>query len=199
MDTPAGENLEFSIVNPHFPNSAMTHFQVMTHTSSIIDGNSGWTNTLAQYIEGYFIPGGILYDSSNFSSTYPPGTYRYYSNVGPPLLAYITEVMAGAEQNFNEYCHAHIFDPLGMNNTSYDAVNNMSTHYEWNGNNYVPFNFGGGLTGGYPSGALKTSVIELSKFLGMYMQEGTYNDSTILQPETIELILTPTYFITSDN
>ncbi len=197
LDDPAGDNLDFPIINPHFPASDMTHFQVMTHTSSIEEGgNSGAPVSLAQFIEGFFIPGGAYYYPSNFSSISPPGTHRYYSNVGPPLLAYITQVMAG--QNFNEYCIENIFHPLGMNNTSYGAVNNMSTHYIWNGNNYEAINFSGGLHSTYPSSGLKTSAIELSRFLGMYMQGGTYNDSTILQPETIELILTPTSFVTSD-
>lgn len=193
LEDSAGMNLEFPIFNPHFSEDTITHYQVMTHTSTILDG-SGWANTLAQYIQGYFIPGGSLWSPSNFSAVHSPGDdWFYYSNVGSCLLAYITEVMAS--QDYNYYCLDSIFQPLGMYSTSYDLADinasNMVTHYSWNGS-YQSVNWGPGHTGGYPAGGLITTAIDLAKFLGMYMKGGNFNGNTILQPETIELITTPT-------
>ncbi len=198
LDDYVGDSLDFPVVNPEYPGSAITFYQLMTHTSSIRDNPETmyqpWTGGVGGHMEEYFSPEGSNYDPANFY-TYAPGTQWNYSNMGNWLLGYLVEVIA--DQDYGNYCQEHIIEPLGIINGSIYEANlnpeNLVTHYSYNGG-YVPAT----TPDGGPA-SMKISAIELAKFLGMYMQEGTYNDSTILQPETIELILTPTSFIGFDN
>ncbi|MBP2620148.1 serine hydrolase [Streptococcus panodentis] len=47
---------------------------------------------------------------------FEPGTTTAYSNYGAGLASYIVERLSG--QNFADYAHEHIFQPLGMDKTS---------------------------------------------------------------------------------
>ncbi len=191
LDDYVGNYLTFPVINPYYPDSAITFRQLMTHTSSVKDNYSGeWP--FNQFMPGYFTPGGTYYYPTNFYNT-APGTQWNYTNVGNSLLGYLTQEMA--EQDYSEYCEEHIFQPLGINNGSYYLANlnpaNLVTQYIYSGGTYNPVNTPDGGGPIYPAAVLKISAIELSKFLSMYIQQGTFNDSTILSPETIELITTP--------
>ncbi len=184
--------LSFPVFNPYYPDIPITFFQLMTHTSSISSNYIGGI-PIGQFMPGFFTPGGPYYSTANFLGT-APGTLWSYSNVGNALLGYLTQVMA--DQDFGEYCTEHIFQPLGINEGSYYLADidpeHLVTQYIYSGGTYYPTTTPDGGGSIYPAGGLKMSAIELSKFLGMYMQQGTFNGSTILSPETVELITTPT-------
>ena len=42
----------------------------------------------------------------------------HYSNIGYGLLGYLVEIIS--EQPFEDYCQDHIFDPLEMDDTSFN-------------------------------------------------------------------------------
>jgi len=196
----ASEVLDFNVINPYCPDSSITYYQLMIHTSSVKDNwdmidlanNNG--ASLAQFMTGYFMEGGDYYSTGNFYN-YCPGTQWNYSNVGNSFLGYLTEVMV-ANQVFDEYVRQNVFQPIGINNASYFIENinadHLVTQYIISGGTPYAVTTPNSHGGIYPAAALKISAIELAKFLGMYMQQGTFNDSTILNPETIELITTPT-------
>ncbi|EGC26659.1 beta-lactamase [Streptococcus sanguinis SK678] len=50
------------------------------------------------------------------AQTYEPGTVTSYSNYSTALAGYIVERISG--QDFADYVHEHIFQPLGMNHTA---------------------------------------------------------------------------------
>ena len=50
---------------------------------------------------------------------FSPGSTVAYSNYGAGLAAYVTEQISG--ENYADYVHAHIFAPLGMENTAIRA------------------------------------------------------------------------------
>lgn len=191
--------LDFTVVNPDYPDSVITFLQLMTHTSSIRDRwlllndvvvwGEDSPIPLGEFLEGYLVPEGT-YNYPNCWNTYPPQESWDYSNVGSAILGYLVEEMAN--QDFDAYCQEHIFSPLGINNASFFLSNMdttlLATHYQWSGT-FVPHLQLGWPP--YPAGMLKMSALDLSKFLGMYMNHGTYNNITILNPETIELITTP--------
>jgi CubicO group peptidase (beta-lactamase class C family) len=191
--------LPFEVHNPNFPGSVITFFQLMTHTSSIQDNWSilnayvTWGQDspipLDDFLEGYLVAGGTYYNANNWY-TYAPGEWNY-SNVGNALLGYLVEVISG--QDFDAYCREHIFDPLGVDNASFFLANmdttQLATSYSWQGTSFIShLQFG---WPPYPCATLKMSALDLSKFLGMYLNHGAYNGNNILNPETIELITTP--------
>jgi CubicO group peptidase (beta-lactamase class C family) len=98
----------------------------MTHLSSITD-NKTVLNELVTYgydcpiplgtfLEGYLLEGGKYYFPENFLAV-PSQTVFDYSNVGVSLLAHIVENISG--RDFEEYCQQFIFEPLGMEQTSF--------------------------------------------------------------------------------
>jgi CubicO group peptidase (beta-lactamase class C family) len=93
-----------------------------------------------------------------------------------------------AAQDLQTYCRAHIFQPLGMNETSYFLRDLDRTHiampYTADGN--------GGFTPNgyycypdYPDGQLRTSAPQLARFLLMFMGGGEYGGARILQSATV--------------
>ncbi len=111
--------------NPNFPDHPITVRQLLTHTSSIIDGSSYYNSytcgdpdiSLNHWIRNYLVPQGEFYmETENFLPD-PPGVIHHYSNVGYGLLGYIVEEVS--QMPFNEYCSAKIFSPLGMKNTGW--------------------------------------------------------------------------------
>ena len=186
--------LPFTVTNPFHPNSEITLYMLLTHTSSInedltfseeysIFGNNPEIE-LEYFLSNYLMMGGEFYSSNNYYN-YEPGDQWNYSNIGFALIALIVESIA--EQSFEDYCDVNIFDPLGMEETSWHFEemdeSTVAMPYEWMpgweemGHYFIPY---------YPSAQLRSSVNELSSFLFGYME----NFSGLLDDETIELILT---------
>ncbi|MEZ5082581.1 MAG: serine hydrolase [Bacteroidales bacterium] len=197
LDDDISDHIPFLVRNFNHPNEVITIKQLMTHTSSIQDNyvvlnqslHWGGDNPIAMddFLEGYLLENGTYFQTDNYY-LYSPGQTWNYSNVGSCLLAYLVEVITG--QDFETYCQENIFGPLGMEETSYLFANldpeNIASPYTIQGTNvtYTPQSS----WPIYPIGNLKVSAMQLAKHLGMYINKGTYNDSTLLTGSTVELI-----------
>jgi CubicO group peptidase (beta-lactamase class C family) len=132
LDDDINAYLPIKVINPSYPDIAITFRQLLTHRSSIMDGPAYGksyacgdpTISLEKWIRGYFTPGGEFYDGEkNFHEWRPgqegrlPSNPRPYSNVAFGLLGYLVERIAGIP--FSDYCRTHIFKPLGMTSTSW--------------------------------------------------------------------------------
>ena len=131
--------LPFSIRNPKFPGVPITIQQLLTHTSSIVDGSALWESyscgdpsiSLEYWVTNYFKPDGEFYNEKENFSENEPGSIDNYSNVGYGLLGYIVERVSG--QTFNEYCNENIFKPLKMVNSGWliseiDTANHITPY-----------------------------------------------------------------------
>jgi len=197
LDDDINDHITFSVRNPNHPDDMITIRQLATHTSSIRDNYDildlvafvGGDNPISihHFLQGYLSEGGIYYEPNNYYS-YSPGPTYNYSNVGSCILAYMVECYSGMD--FESYCQQNIFGPLSMEETSYLFANlnpqNLATPYTIDGDNVIltpqiswPI---------YPIGNLKVSSKQLAKHLGMYMNYGTYSNTTVLDSATIELI-----------
>ena len=143
-------------------------------------------------LKSLLVPGGIHYRPQVWME-YPPGDDMYYANLGYGMLGYLVECISG--QTMEAYCREHIFEPLGMYNTSFHLRNVNSSMVA------VPYDF---LQGAYwpyvhytilayPAGGLRTSVVDLSRFLIAHMNNGTYEGTPILTPESVEQMHTVQY------
>jgi hypothetical protein len=65
----------------------------------------------------------------------------------------------------------------------------MAMPYKYTNGNQVPY--GHYIYYDYPDGMLKTSTIQLARFLIAFMQDGKYGNARILDSTTVRLILTP--------
>jgi CubicO group peptidase (beta-lactamase class C family) len=146
----------------------------------------------------------------------PPPRPRAYSNVGYGLLGYLVETISGT--SFESYCDDKIFAPLGMANTAWHLADiDTSMHavpYSYVEGEFTlpadqPFDSllpAPGLTPedirpdshvphclysffNYPDGLVRTSVLELSRFLRAYILGGEFEAGRILEQETVDTML----------
>ena len=131
---------------------------------------------------------------------YHPGQ-RWEYGISVDVQAYLVEKLSG--KPFHEYVKEVILDPLGMSETGYFVPEGKrervaAIYFQTdtsNTLNRVPdervhtINFKNWpmKPGGW---GLKATIDDYTKFAQMLVNEGTYNDVTILKPETIKLMAT---------
>jgi CubicO group peptidase (beta-lactamase class C family) len=195
LDDDVNKYLPFHLANPNHPDDAITFRMLLNHTSSLEDNINSSINlycwgfdcptTLGDFLYDFFSPDGENY-SKDFFYTYKPGEKLNYSNNNYVFLGYLVELIA--RQPFDVYCKEHIFEPLGMQKTEWRLANippeELAVPYcalftpEHPQYTFID----------YPDGGLRTTVVDLSKFLRMIIMKGTFNGHEILRPETVELM-----------
>jgi CubicO group peptidase (beta-lactamase class C family) len=143
--------------------------------------------TLEEFFKATFLSTGQYFSPNNFSNN-KPSTVEDYSNLGSALIGYLVERIT--QTPFDVYCKNNIFTPLGMTKTEWrlaniplselaipysDEITNPNPHYTFPD---------------YPNGGLRTTVIDLSKFLRMVILNGSFNNIQILNPSTMAAMKT---------
>jgi CubicO group peptidase (beta-lactamase class C family) len=219
LDDDVNTFLPFDLRNPNFPDDPITFRMLLSHTSSLNENSQDqyyWFNFSGDppfnffpepYLKEFLLPEGRYYDPSVWNTTYRPGDYTIYANVGFDLISYLVEIISG--EPFLEYCDTHIFSPLDMKNTGFNLsrfdIGQVAIPYQRYIGRYYTINqmdfwFGANWTPSeqyyrmryYPAGGLYTTVTDLSHFLIAHMNDGVYNGTRILKKETVELMHTPT-------
>jgi CubicO group peptidase (beta-lactamase class C family) len=117
-----------------------------------------------------------------------PGELTAYSNYGTALAGYIVESIAGMP--FEQYAQENILAPLGMTQTTAyqplppELAPNLATGYfyangDYQAQKFEHFNIG-------PAGSMSASGTDIAKFMLMHLQNGSYGEAQILQPDTIQ-------------
>lgn len=199
LDADINNYLPFSVRNPNFPNDPITLRMLLTHTSSISDGGYSpslfylfgyvdYPETLMNFEKNYLTLDGEYFSDKSFSANKPGDVYKY-SNVAVSLIACMVEHVTNT--NFNDYCKLNIFDPLGMNKTTWffneTPINEIAIPYADNNitNPSNPFF----TYPTYPDGHLITTIEDLSKFMRAFIMDGNFNGTQLLQAQTIDTIL----------
>lgn len=153
IDTDINELLPVEIRNPKQPNAIIRVKHLVTHTSGLLDNmgvylsenyailpgedmetvgakmlnsqlgiRQGDVIPLEDFLAAYFLEEGDLFSLENFGNTIPGNTWSY-SNLATGLMSFIIENVSGMP--FDEYVKVNIFQPLDMNNSTYniDQVN----------------------------------------------------------------------------
>jgi CubicO group peptidase (beta-lactamase class C family) len=105
LDRDVSGYLGFSLRNPAFPDTPITLRQLMSHRSSLRDGETYWApwpQTLAE----------LMQQAEHFDPGRPPGTYFTYSNLGFGIVGAIVECVTG--ERFDRYMRRTLFEPLGV-------------------------------------------------------------------------------------
>lgn len=195
LDADISIYLPFQVRNPKHPNVPITTRMLLNHSSSISDAfystfdffcwNIDCPTPLGTFLNDFLNTSGKFYSSKTFY-TYSPGTQGNYSNLGFALLGYIIERVSN--QPFDEYCKQYIFLPLGMNQAELRLKNvplsELATPFSATITPSKPYY----TLPDYPAGGLITTPNELSIFLRMLINKGTFNSVKILDPQTIELM-----------
>jgi CubicO group peptidase (beta-lactamase class C family) len=202
LDDDINDYLPFELRNPNHPDIPITIKMVLSHRSSLALDNFYWV--ALSYLPGdpdvagfpypwlkeYLIPGGSAYSSSTWSE-YQPGEKYLYANIGFSIIAYLVEILSN--QNFNEYCKEHIFEPLEMHNSSFRLrdhdIDTIAVPYEHkNGVYFRHPHYGIHIL--YPAVTLRTSIAEFSHFIIAHMNGGVWNGVRILNESTVDLMHT---------
>jgi len=189
LDADINHYLPFRLVNPHQPDAVITLRHLATHTSGITDrpevyhGCYRWGGDrpvpLADFLTGYFKPGGANHSRDNFLNE-RPGAVREYSNIGASLAGWIVERAVGA--SLPDYARQHIFTPLKMTNTAWRLSEVKpgahSTLFVPQNGTLIPIQPYELTT--YPDGGVRSSVSDLSKFFIALLSGGAYQGTRIL-------------------
>ena len=195
LDDDVSDYLAFPVRNPDHPATSVTFRMLLSHTSSIRDdwnileanycpGDS--PIALGDYMAGYLVPGGI-YNTQKCWAVRAPGTSYAYSNIGFGLCGYLVEAISALP--FDQYCNERILGPLGMDHTRWFLadldLDRLAMPYRYGRltRRYTPVGHYG--YPDYPSGQLRASAMELSRFLIVIMGDGTWRGTRIIAAETL--------------
>lgn len=115
LDADVSRYLGFTFRNPNFPDDPITTRMLLSHLSSLRDGDS-YTFPATDNLRDYLSPDGKYYDPSRWQAPIPgvdasPGQYFSYQNLNYGVLATILEKVT--HQRFDRYMLEHVLRPLG--------------------------------------------------------------------------------------
>jgi CubicO group peptidase (beta-lactamase class C family) len=184
LDRDVNDYLEFKIP-PTFP-KPITLRDIMTHTP-------GFEETVQQL---FVADAGQLYPLGDYLKThlperiFPPFTTPAYSNYATALAGHILERVSG--EAFDDYIDNHIFHPLGMAHCTFrqplpDPLKPlMSNGYTVASQPPKPFEF----VEAFPAGSSSVTGADMARFMIAHLQNGEYEETQILRPETAQLMHT---------
>lgn len=214
LDDDVNTYLPFELRNPHFPDDPITIRMLLSHTSSLnknIETQYYWLNFSSDIPDDFFpgpflreflLPQGSYYNPKVWNTQYRPGEYAMYANVGFDLVSYLVELISG--EPFFQYCDTHIFTPLDMQNTSFNLatlnIEQVAVPFQRYAGKYYLLTELGFIMGKntpleiywrsrfYPGGGLYSTVSDMSRFLIAHMNGGVYQNTSILEKETVDLM-----------
>jgi CubicO group peptidase (beta-lactamase class C family) len=182
LDRDVNDYLDFKI--PPRDGKPITLRNIMTHTSG-----------LEETVQQLFIPDvkdlvplDVYVKAHLPNRIYAPGTIPAYSNYATTLAGYIVQRVSG--QPFDDYIDQHIFNPLGMKDTTFrqplpaTLAPMMSKGYRLGSGKAQPFE----VVQAFPAGSVSTTAMDMSHFMIAHLQDGQYEGAQILKPETAKLM-----------
>ena len=192
LDRDINDYLDFKIPQT-FP-QPITLRNVMTHTpgfeetvQELFVADASDLKPLDQYVKRH-LPVRI----------FPAGTVPAYSNYATTLAGYILQRVSG--EPFADYIEGHIFKPLRMSHSTvrqplpdnlkplmsngYDVASEPAKPFEW--------------VEAAPAGSSSVTAADMQHFLIAHLQNGKYEGSQILRPETAIMMHTRQFSSLSD-
>ncbi len=213
LDDDISAILGFTIRNPHHPDISITPRMLLSHTSTLNDGNTygsflgaTYDNPAPPHINQLIVPGGSFF-SDNIWLNATPGDYFQYSNLAYGILASVIEKIA--DTRFDIYVKENILQPLGIEGSfnihDIENYSNIAVLYRMSCGQWEAQadNFPNGLPdpvdySGYapghnglifaPQGGLRISAADLAKIMITLMEKGTYDTTQLLEEETVALM-----------
>lgn len=184
LHTDINHYLDFAI--PATFSESITLAHLMTHTAGFADQGEA----LFVLSQERMMPLRQYLTELQPERVFPPGTTQAYSNYGVALAGYIVERVSG--EPFADYVANHIFAPLEMNRSTLhqpvpaELADDLATGYGAGDFRHLPGGFV--FMPPYPAGAMSASAADMGHFMIAHLQDGRYQDSAILQPETVQMM-----------
>lgn len=138
LDADVSDALGWRLRNPHWPSAPITARMLLTHTSSLRDGET-YTFPPTTALRDVFQPGSPFHeDGAHFAgrsihADHAPGRFFSYCNLGFGVLGALIECITG--ERFDCYVDRHLLAPLGVDasfnvrNLSNDGLRNLAVLY----------------------------------------------------------------------
>jgi CubicO group peptidase (beta-lactamase class C family) len=178
---------QFRIVNPFDGAAPITPRLLMGHRAGMIRESP---------VGGYFDPNEPSLDATIASTAdcvlvHRPGTVTKYSNIGASVDGWLVEKLTG--MSFPEYQKQRVFEPLGMNHSSF-VLNADVRQRLANGQMRIADGRGGFFAADaplfelatVPAGNLYATADNLARFVMMLCDGGRVGERRILRPETLQ-------------
>ncbi len=185
LDRDVNDYLDFNI--PHKDGKAVTLRDLMNHRAGFEEGLKDLLATdpkrhltTERYVKEHPRP-----------ELFTPGDVPAYSNYGVALAGYIVQRVSG--ESFDDYVERHIFQPLGMEHTTFEQP--------------LPARFQSALSQGYmtasspprpyefvetaPAGSASTTADDMARFMIAHLQDGRFGNKRILSAATATLMHSP--------
>ncbi len=225
LDEDISKYLGFTLRNPNFPDISITSKMLLSHTSSLRDGEI-YSAPQQFSVKEFFDKDGAFYENgAHFApKEEAPGEFFYYANLNYGLLATIIEKVT--QTRFDVYIKSAILDPMEMeasfNLGDFDSEDlyNLGAVYKkinngyWDSNGpwvaqvddykdlwfYRPsadYKIGVNATVFFPQGGLRISLKDLEKWMYMFINNGEYNGRRILSKKSIDEMFEPYWTLNS--
>lgn len=138
LDADVSDGLGWSLRNPHWPQTPITTRMLLTHTSSLRDGEVYTfppTTSLSEVFQPYsrYYEGGAHFATPARDTEQAPGHFFTYCNLGFGVLGTLVERLS--DERFDLYVDQHVLAPLGIDasfnvrNLSDEGIRNLATLY----------------------------------------------------------------------
>jgi len=117
----------------------------------------------------------------------PPGEFTAYSNYGAALAGHIATMTDGS--SFNDYVEAEIFEPLGMEHSTFDQPVSdgidgpLSKGYTTSNGQYREGGFE--YVGMAPAGSMSATATDMAQFVRAHLQGGATGQGRILESDSV--------------
>lgn len=209
LHDPIDDYIPLLIRNPFYPDDPITIHMLLNHSSSINFGSTlldsqltqiivppGQADSFEQFLIDHMVPGGKYYIDTVAFRPFRPGTGYSYSNFSMTILAWIVERLAGMP--FHQFCNENIFEPLCMESTAW-YYSELDTNIV--ARNYPQGNWGAKFSlhewSEYPGVGLKSTVIDISRFMAMHLNYGELDGVRIID-STTEVVMRNPHFVVQD-
>ena len=193
LDTDVNTYLRSFKIKDTFPKQPVTLRHIMTHTPGFEDGGLGYL--IITDIDKA-LPLRDAMEKYQPERVNPPGVQTAYSNYGTALAGLIVSNISG--MGFNAYIKNYIFDPLGMNHSTFEEPlppqleGSMAVGYAFEKGKYtskpfeIVFSFG-------PAGALSATSTDMARFTLAFLNGGAFGENRILKESTVAEMLTQNF------
>lgn len=214
LDHDASDYLGFPLRNPDFPATPITVRMLLNHTSTIRDADVYVlppSKPISHFFDKTHKPGAADYHFS-YHDGHAPGTYFTYCNLCYGLVGTMIERVSG--ERFDQYQKHHVLEPLkidgGYNVADLDHPDRLATLYQhlsggyeaqvdgqplkvWPQDSLKFYKIGSNGSVFSPQGGLRISLRGLTRLAQFMIQRGTLDGVTVLAPQSIEAMETPTW------
>jgi len=183
LDRPVSEYIPWLAFSRADAAGEITLRRLLSHSAGLPTDHVPFGRRGLEGLEAY-----MRQDVPAYSFIAPPGELYSYSNPGVRIAGYVAQVVGG--RPYTELMQDLVFDPLQMTRTTFDPTVAMtypaaqSHDLAADGTLSVQHRYADD-SGGYPSGGVISTVLDLTHFAVMQMDGGRFGGRQILAAESV--------------